>query len=70
MYDESITISPGDTFTVGTDEDGYPAIKIQNTVWIEPARRLRFGHHDGDQAARLNELIDALVELRDTEPKT
>lgn len=67
MDDDYISIGPGDTITVTEDPDGYPAIKIQDTVFEEEPRWLLFHFPGGDQATRIDELIGALVELRDAE---
>lgn len=69
MDDDYISIQPGDHFTVEKDDDGYPAIKIENTVWVESPRWLLF--HVGTRENRsqaIDELIGALVQLRDAVP--
>lgn len=66
MDDDYISISNGDHFTVEPDTDGYPAVKIQNTVFVEEPRWLLMrvaGTHD--RTAAINQLIAALTELRD-----
>lgn len=66
MDEDYISIQNGDRFTVEKDVDGYPAIKIQNTVWVEEPRWLLMrvaGPHD--RATSIDELIRALTELRD-----
>lgn len=68
MDDDYINIANGDTFTLAPDPygDGAWCIKIQNTVWVEDPRWLLFsvaGAYDRKQS--INQLIDALTELRD-----
>lgn len=66
MDETYISIQNGDHFTVEKNEDGAPAIKIQNTVWVEDPRWIFInvaGAHDRYQA--IEELIAALVEVRD-----
>lgn len=67
MDDDYISIQPGDTITVAEGPDGHPAIKVENSAWIEPPRWLLFQFPGHDQTARIDELIGALVELRDAE---
>ncbi|MGP5015569.1 hypothetical protein ACTXJX_17400 [Glutamicibacter ardleyensis] len=63
---DGINIQPGDTFKVTKDLDGYQAIKIMNTVWVEEPSWLTIGHINGDQRRQLDELIHALQQLRDS----
>lgn len=65
MDEEKIYITPGDTFEVVKDYDGYNAIRIQNSVWVEDPRWLHFGAIDGDKRRQIDGLIDSLVKLRD-----
>jgi hypothetical protein len=64
MDDDYITIEPGDRFTVERDVDGYLAVKIQDAVWVSQPRWLLFHFPGFDQRSRIDELIDALTELR------
>lgn len=66
MDDDFISIGAGDSITVSEDQDGYPAIKIQDTVFGEPPRWLLFHFPGGDQQDRIDSLIGALTELRDS----
>jgi hypothetical protein len=66
MHD--LIIDRGDGFTVTTDGDGYPAVRIQNKAFVEEPRWLACYVTGPDRRRYLDELIDALVELRDTEP--
>lgn len=66
MDDDYISIGPGDSITVTEDQDGYPAIKIQDTVFGVPSRWLLFHFPGGDQQDRIDILIGALTELRDS----
>lgn len=72
MDEDYISIQNGDRFTVENDVDGRPAIKIQNTVWVEGPRWLLFGSVGGKdrRAEVINELIEALIELRDAKEQT
>lgn len=68
MDEDYISIQNGDRFTVEKDPDGYRAIKIQNTAWVEEPRWLLMrvaGQHDRQTA--IDELIHALTELRDVQ---
>lgn len=66
MDEDYISIGPGDTITLSTDPDGYPAVKIQDTVFGGAPRWILSPFSGHDQAARLDALIDALTQLRDT----
>jgi hypothetical protein len=62
---DDITITNGDRITVAKNEDGYPAVKIQNAVWVEEPRWLHFavaGSHDNDRA--IDDMIAALSKLK------
>lgn len=66
MDEDYLSITAGDTFSIATDQDGYPAVKIQNEIWAELPRWILAGEPgDYDQATRLDELIGALEQLRD-----
>jgi hypothetical protein len=69
MDDDYISIGPGDECTVENDIDGYPAIRIQNRVWVEPPRWLLFGAADHDRDLHIDRLISALEQLRETQPQ-
>lgn len=69
MDDDYLTIAPGDRFTVELDADGFPAIKIANAAFDDAPRWLLFKFPGDDQAMRIDELIDALTELRDETAK-
>lgn len=68
MDETHISIGPGDGFVVTRDTDGYPAVKIQNKAFVEDSRWLLFNSPGPDQGRRINELIYALTQLRDTQP--
>lgn len=66
MDDAYIAINNGDNFTIEQDPDGYPAVKIENTAFLEEPRWLLArvaGNHD--RYSTINALIDALTTLRD-----
>jgi hypothetical protein len=66
MDPEYISITPEYTFTVQNDPDGYPAVKIENKVFVEAPRWLIFS--SDERSAQIDALIDALTALRDSTP--
>lgn len=66
MDDDYISINNDDAFTVELDADGYPAVRIQSTAFIERPRWLLMRvAGEQDRATAINRLIAALTELRD-----
>jgi hypothetical protein len=64
-----LDIGRGDTFTVARDFDGFPAVRIQNTAFVEEPRWLTCSITGPDRQHYLDDLIHALVQLRDTTPE-
>jgi len=59
-----MTITNGDHVEVKKNEDGYPALRVQNTVWVEEPRWINFsvaGRHDNIRA--VEDMIHALTTL-------
>lgn len=69
MDDDFISIEPGDRFEVAEDEDGYPAVRIQNTAFEEAPRWIRIGPLVSDQRRRVRELIYTLQEIEAADVK-
>ena len=66
MHD--LIIDRGDHCVLATDSDGFPAIRIQNAAFVEEPRWLGCYVTGPDRSRYINELIDALVQLRDAAP--
>ena len=63
---DGIVINPADAFTLTTDTDGDPAIRIQNSVWAEePPMLLHFTGSSHDSHHQINELVATLHKLAD-----
>jgi len=62
---DALSITNGDQVKVAKNEDGYPAIRIQNTVWVEEPRWINFsvaGKRDNLRA--VDDMLHALTTLR------
>ncbi|MGP9651970.1 hypothetical protein ACT3TP_15970 [Glutamicibacter sp. AOP38-B1-38] len=64
MEQEGLYVEYGDTFKVTKDPDGYKAIRVNNSAWVEEPRWLHFGNIDGDKRRLIEDLIYALEQLR------
>jgi hypothetical protein len=60
---DGIHIDFGDRFQLAKDEDGRPAIEVQNAAWVESPRLISFAGRGHDRAMQINELITALNAL-------
>ena len=69
-----VGIEHGDTFTVAEDQDGYPAVRIDGTVWAGEEDRWITCAGTGRDAERnvrllaeaLSKMADAMAEQRET----
>lgn len=69
-----VGIEHGDTFTVTEDQDGYPAVRIDNSVWAGEEDRWITTAGVGRDAERnirllseaLAQMADAMVEQRES----
>ena len=63
--DDGINITYGDGFTVARDCDGYVAVKIQNTAFVEDPRWVTASGYDYDLERNVRDLAAALVKMAD-----
>lgn len=63
--DDGINITYGDGFTVARDYDGYVAVKIQNTAFVEDPRWITASGYDYDLEQNVRDLAAALVKMAD-----
>jgi len=61
----SFHIERGDKFTVTKDYDGYDAVKVTNSVWVEEPRWITVSAEDSDQEESVRSLANALTRLAD-----
>lgn len=62
---EGINITYGDGFKVARDYDGYVAVKIQNTAFVEDPRWITASGYDHDLERNVRDLSAALVKMAD-----
>jgi hypothetical protein len=67
---EGINISPGDAFSVAKDDDGYPAVKVENRAWVEDPRWITVSAVGHDDERRIRDLAATLERLADATAKT
>ena len=63
--DDGINITYGDGFTVARDYDGYVAVKIQNTAFVEDPRWITASGYDYDLERNVRDLAATLVKMAD-----
>lgn len=61
--DEGINITCGDECKVACDYDGYVAVKIQNTAFVEDPRWITASGYDYDLERNVRDLAAALVKM-------
>ncbi len=59
-----VRIEPGDQAEFAEDEDGYPAVRIENRVWVQEPQWIAFSGGGYDAQRRVTELIEALELVR------
>lgn len=66
MRTQWISVEPGDKFKIAADEDGYPAVRIDNSVWAgEEDRWITVGGVGHDRERDVRALAAALVKMAD-----
>lgn len=63
--DQGISITYGDAVKVARDYDGYVAVKIQNTAFVEDPRWITASGYDHDLEQNVRDLARALVKMAD-----
>lgn len=64
MEETLITVDYGDKISVAPNLDGEAAVKIENTAFVESPRWISVGMTGEDRRRAIDELIDALNQLR------
>lgn len=63
--DEGINITYGDKAKVARDYDGYVAVRIQNTAFVEDPRWITASGYDYDLEENVRNLARALMTMAD-----
>lgn len=61
----SLRIERGDQVKAMNDSDGYPAVKVWNTVWVEEPRWITASATDSDMEWLVRDLAQQLVAMAD-----
>lgn len=61
-----LQVNLGDRFKATKDEDGYPAVKVWNAVWVEEPRWITASALSADQEQNVRDLAAQLVAMADS----
>lgn len=65
MIADSLRITFGDSFDVQADDDGYPAVRVRNSAFVEEPRWITASGYHPDLEDNVRELAYALLEMAD-----
>ena len=58
-------VNLGDKFKAARDSDGYPAVRVQNSAWVEEPRWITGSSTGSDQEQNVRDLAAALLRMAD-----
>ena len=60
-----LQVNLGDKFKASRDYDGYPAVRVQNSAWVEEPRWITASSTGSDQEQNVRDLAAALLRMAD-----